>query len=149
MSAQGELLPVEHRSLQPKRLKNYGHVNAEAIYAAEWRRFQKQFENQLLNTILTPDDAPLDPLGRVRPVCVSRRDAVVAASIIQWLGTNVGRGFASMCERHVEEATRLRLETGITRSNKRSRDKTDPRTPLERRKARLDAVRKRLAEAAR
>lgn len=147
MSAQGELLPVEHRILHPKRLKNYGHVNAEAIYLAEWRRFQKQFNNQLLNMLLAPDDAPHDPLGRVQPVCVSRRDAVVAASIVQWLGTNVGRGFVAGCERLVDEACLKKTEISVRRA--RARGRQDSRTPLQRRKARLDAVRKRLAEAAR
>ena len=42
MAEQRELLPIEHRSLQPKRLKNYGHVNPEAIFAAEWKAIQKR-----------------------------------------------------------------------------------------------------------
>jgi hypothetical protein len=146
---QGELLPLEHRSLQQRRLKNHGHVNAEAIYAGQWKALNRQYHDRLLGLLLAPDDGPRDPLTReVLPVSVSRRDAAVAASIIQWLGTNVGRGFVQGCERVVQEANRLRLEIGVRRANLRARSE-DQRTPLQRRKARLDAARKRLADATR
>ena len=148
--AQLELLPIEHRSLWPHRLRArkqpHNYVNAEAIYAAEWRRLQKQFDNQLLNMLLAPDDAPRDPFGRTRLVPISRRDAAVAATIVQWLGTNVGRGFVAMCERRIDEATRLRTELSVRRANQRVG--YDTRTPLQRRKAVLDAARKRLRDAA-
>ena len=120
-------------------------MNAEAINAAEWRRMNREWPD-LLGLILAPDDGARDLLTlNAIPVYVTRRDAAVAASIIQWLGTNVGRGFVQRCERVVDEASRLRLEIGVKRANSRGRE--DTRTPLQRRKARLDAARKRLADA--
>jgi hypothetical protein len=122
-------------------------VNAEAIYAAQWRRMNREWPD-LLGLVLAPDDGPRDLLTRqLAPVHVTRRDAAVAASIIQWIGTSVGHGFVQGCERVVDEACRLKLEIGVQRANRRGRE--DPRTPLQRRKARLDAARKRLADATR
>lgn len=135
---QDELFAPEHKSLQPKRLKNFGHVNPEAIYHAEWRRLNRDIPN-LLNRLLTPDDAP------TRMVPVSRRDAVVAASIVQWLATNVGSSFVQRCQQMVDEARRRQITVSTIR--RRNREDVDPSTPLERRKKKLDAVRKRIGEA--
>ena len=142
---QRELLPVEHRSLHQKRLKNYGHVNPEAIYAAEWKRMNREWPD-LLGLILAPEDGRRDLLTKqILPAYVTRRDAVIAASIVQWLGTNVGGGFVRRCEQKVKEACAKKTEIGVRRAVGRGR--TDPRTPIERRKARLDAARKRIAES--
>jgi hypothetical protein len=143
-ATQIELLPIEHRTLNPDRLKNFGHVNPEAIYLAEWRRFNRQTPN-LLNVILAPSPTPSGRSIRFVPGDVSRRDAVVVATFVQWLGTNVGRGFIAVCQRIVDEADRLRLEIGVRRNN--ARGPIDQLTPLQRRKARLDAARKRIADS--
>lgn len=144
-TTQGELLPVEHRSLQQRRLKNHGHVNPEAIYAAEWKQMNREWRN-LLGLILAPEDGPRDLLTQQRlPVCVTRRDAVVASTIIQWLGTNVGGSFVRRCQQKVEEAFARQTEIGVQRA--RSRKQSDPRTPLERAKDRLATVRARLEKA--
>lgn len=146
MADQGELLPIEHRSLQPKRLKNYGHVNGDAIYAGQWLKINKEMPN-LLGHILAPDDGQKCGLtGQRYPAHVTRRDAAIAASVIQWLGTAVGDGFVRRCQAAFEKACAQRTEIGVRRAVARSR--IDKRTPLERRKARLDAARKRLKEAA-
>ena len=132
-----ELFPVEHRSLQPKRLKNYGHVNQEAIYVAEWRRMNKETPS-LLGRILAPDDGPKDFTGSYRPAFVTRRDAVIATSIVQWLATNVGDSFVRRCQKIADDARVKQLEVSLRRARQKDRDQ---RTPLKRRKARLDAVR--------
>lgn len=91
-SAQQGLFPVEHRGLQPRRLKASGrYVNREAFYAMAWRRHNKRIAHinhgySALEWILTPDGAQYPPP-------VSQRDAEVAASVIQWLGTNSGEAF--------------------------------------------------------
>jgi hypothetical protein len=101
MSDQGELLPVTHDSLQQSRLKKYRDVNPERIYMAEWKRLNRRSPGvnggfTYLEHILTPD-------GQL-PRTVSRRDAQVAASVIQWLGTNCGMGFMRECERKIDAA---------------------------------------------
>lgn len=148
--AQGELLPIEHVSLQPGRLRSgkqpWNFVNAEALYLREWRRELREHPT-LLDAILAPDDAPRGFDGRITRRYASRRDAIVAATLIQWLATNVGSAFIERCKKTFETAAALRLEVGVRRANARGALKLDQRTPLERRKARLDAARKRLKEA--
>lgn len=34
---------------------------------------------------------------------ISQRDAFVAATVIQWLGTNIGQGFMEECEKKIKE----------------------------------------------
>lgn len=90
---QGELLPVVHEGSHRRRLrKDPGYYNPERVYAAEWKRVNRQFRN-LLELLLSEEPN--------RRVVVSRRDAYVAATVIQWLGTNVGSGFVHECERKV------------------------------------------------
>jgi hypothetical protein len=57
---QGELLPIEHRSLQPQRLRKYRDRdrNPERIYAAHWikeNRRRLSSGHTLLAHILCPD----------------------------------------------------------------------------------------------
>lgn len=105
MSSQRPLLRTDHGSLQPSRLKKdrrdgrLQHVNAERVYAAEWKRQNKYVSHEgwpFLALVLRRDDG--------RPCLPSRRDAAVAASVIQWLGTNVGSGFVMTCERKIDAA---------------------------------------------
>lgn len=101
---QGELLPVTHDSRHRDRLTKRGRVNPERIYAAGWKRLNRRRQwhgATLLELIMQPtSDRGLSPF------VVSRRDAEVAASVIQWLGTNVGYGFIRSCERAIDEARR-------------------------------------------
>lgn len=112
MSLQRELLKVEHVSLQQRRLRKpraddpHKDVNAERVYAAAWKRKNRRlsFLNHgytLLEWVLCPD-------GQRWPPPVSRRDAAVAASVIQWLGTAAGLGFIRSCERTIDHARRQR-----------------------------------------
>ena len=82
---------------------------------------------------------------RRRPALASRRDAVVAASVIQWLATNVGSAWIQSAQAKVKEAFNKQLTVG---SERRRKNRTDPRTPLQRKKAQLDAVRTRLKKSA-
>lgn len=85
-------------TLHPARLTN----PAERIY---FERFAKQCKREpwlnsgygLLEWILCPQgqDHPTE-----RP---TQRDAEVAGSVIQWLGTSCGHGFVEECERQIRE----------------------------------------------
>jgi len=92
--------------LHPKRLC----ADSERIYAEQWA---KENERQpWLNGGYTLLENVLCPEGQKRPARVSTRDAQVAATVIQWLGTNCGRCFVNMAERKIEEARAVREEWG-------------------------------------
>lgn len=98
---QQTLLALKHESRQRKRLKKFDRVNPERIYAARWKVQMRQSISSggtFLEHLLCDDD------GRPQPV--SLRDAVVAASVIQWLGTPCGLGFIRGCERRIDGAHR-------------------------------------------
>lgn len=99
-SLQGELLPAEPRSLQQRRLRKFDRVSPERIYLAAWKletRRNVRLGYTALDLILCPD-------GVRYPIPASRRDAVVAASIIQWLGTNIGGSLIRKCEAAIVKA---------------------------------------------
>jgi hypothetical protein len=100
---QAELFGVEHDSLQQPRLR---HGLPERIYAERWKLLNEpggwgSGGFTLLELILCPTGR--DPHLQGVPV-VSRRDAVVAACVIQWLGTNCGGAFLRETERRIDEA---------------------------------------------
>lgn len=99
---QGELLPETHDSLQRDRLRKRERINPERIYAAAWKRINRRGNWRGASLL----ELVLQPSGDVAIPTVSRRDAEVAASVIQWLGTNVGYGFIRSCERAIDEARR-------------------------------------------
>jgi hypothetical protein len=113
---QQELLPVRHRSLQPRRLRkpkrngpwHEGLVNPERIYAANWKA--KNRRQPSVNRGLTLLEWVLCPDGRDIPLPVSQRDAEVAASVVQWLGTACGLGFIRECEDAIDKARRTEEE---------------------------------------
>lgn len=93
----GHLLPASHDSFQRRRLKKYRDVNPERVYIAEWKKLNRERLSggwTYIEHILAPDG------NTVRPV--SRRDMAVAASVIQWLGTNCGLAFIKRCEGNIE-----------------------------------------------
>lgn len=112
---QQELLAPLPRSLTPGRLRKpkpssvwaLGRVNAERIYMAAWRlenmRRRSDRGYSMLELLLVPEDAWRNGFGgwpaSVPPI--SRRDAVVAATVIQWLGTNAGGAFVRRCEERI------------------------------------------------
>lgn len=105
----------EHRTINPDRL---GSVS-EAVY---FRRWVMQQAGQagvnggrgLLENILSPTriERPGSWIGSPPPYVppVSQRDAEVAATLIQWLGTSCGRGFVWECEREIASATEERRQ---------------------------------------
>lgn len=147
---QRELLPVDHRSVTQRRLKYNGvngdWINPEAFYHAAWRRENdsKRTSRPLLQGILVPDD---DRKKGWEAVAVSRRDAMVAATVIQWLGTNVGRGFVLGVEREIEEATKRQEQVRAVR--RRLRPEPPPQAGQGGKKAKrtLEAARERLRDA--
>ena len=101
------LLPLDHDSLQPHRLRKFGRTNPERIYAAHWKDQNRRRGG--INSGAGILEWILSPRGNTW-VVVSRRDAAVAASVIQWLGTNVGLGFILTCERKIEQLKRSERE---------------------------------------
>lgn len=105
---QQPLIAADHQSFQTKRLKKYNDVNPERIYAAHWKRKNRREAGvnggaALIEWILCPSEQQY-------PSPVSRRDAAVAASVIQWLGTNCGLGFIWEVERKIDKARRTEAE---------------------------------------
>lgn len=75
---------TRHRGLHEARYKNNP---LEATIAHWW--FEKQERSQLLSTLLGTEG---------RQVFVTQRDATVAATLIQWLASDVGQNF--LCDVH-------------------------------------------------
>ncbi len=105
------MLNPEHRTVNPDRLGN----PAEAIYLQHWRKQQETSPHVnngvgTLEAILTPtrqtqgDGARMWIGSAYYHPMVSQRDAEVAASVVQWLGTNCGGAFVFECERMVKAA---------------------------------------------
>lgn len=97
------LIEPEMRSLQPDRLTN----PAERIYHDRWVKYNERHSgvnsgNRALELILCPTDA--------HPSRPTQRDAEVATSVIQWLGTNCGNGFMRMCEEQITRELAERRE---------------------------------------
>jgi len=148
-SLQRELLPVEHRSWTQRRLKYKGvtgWINAEAFYHAAWRRENgNRVTRPLLPGILCTDK---DRAAGWEAVPVSRRDAMVAATVIQWLGTNVGRGFVLGVEREIDEARKKQEQVQEVRRRLKPAAPQQPGQGGKARKRILTAARERLAKAA-
>jgi len=146
---QRELLPVEHRSMTQRRLKyrsQGGWINCEAFYHAAWiRENRDRFSRPLLSGILCTDK---DRAAGWEAVPVTRRDAMVAATVIQWLGTNVGRGFVLGVEREIETARQLQEQVAAVRRRLKPAAPPQPGKGGHARKRILTAARERLAKAA-
>lgn len=102
--SQPELFPPTHETNYPQRLLS--EQPAERVYYDRWVQEQDPGRRQgvgLLGWILA---VPTSPAWARAPWPVSRRDAFVAASLVQWLGTNIGHGFVMEAERQIgrEEA---------------------------------------------
>ena len=77
-----ETTPVKHEGLHTHRLRtNY----LERVMSEHWADL---CEDGHLEYLLSLDN-------KWRPV--SERDAVIAATVIQWLGTSVGQNFLERC----------------------------------------------------
>ena len=97
---------------------------------AEWlkrnRRGYLSSGATLLELILTPD-------GVDKPPAIDRRDAAVAASVIQWLGTNCGMGFIWTCEKKIDRARDIERDKRINLFELRKREADEQREAERRR----------------
>lgn len=92
---------IKHEGNNRERLNyNFG-INAEAVYASEWEKENKR--ESWKNNGKGKLELLLD--GEV-----SKRDALVAATVIQWLGTNIGMSFVHECERKIRD---LKIDKNI------------------------------------
>ncbi|MCA9233310.1 MAG: hypothetical protein KDA57_21880 [Planctomycetales bacterium] len=92
-----KVLDSAHEGLHPDRLRSF----PERIYAEQWQREQRRLAH--LNSGFGLLELLLVPEGQKGVPHVSQRDAQVAATVIQWLGTNCGRAFVQQAERLIEE----------------------------------------------
>lgn len=104
------VLNPDYRSLNPDRLGN----PAEDVFVRRWQKENERVSSvnhgyASLELILTPTrirrESPRgwhDSPYYVPPV--SQRDAEVATTVIQWLGTSCGLSFMLECEREIKEA---------------------------------------------
>ena len=102
---------LNHTGLRPDR----NALTPERIFVEEWVELnipKVGFNSELgaLDHILNvEEDRPCASLPmKVSPV--SQRDADVAATVIQWLGTKEGLLFLHRCERRIEQAHKEELE---------------------------------------
>ena len=99
-------------SIHPNRLTNA----PERIYFDQWKKLNEQHghvngSHTALELILCPPEKQAtDFMGNCDAPRPSHRDAEVATSIIQWLGTNCGRAFVDGCERQIEKERAERSE---------------------------------------
>lgn len=110
------LLDPPHTGLHPRRLRGE-RADAERIYVQTWQRWNGRggagvgsFGSTLLEILLQPETETIGTTAFTRPVPdrVSFRDAEVAATIIQWFGTNVGKAFLDTCESEIKKASAQR-----------------------------------------
>lgn len=112
----GKVLDPALEGLHPNRMRNC----PERIYVQYWR---EQCERKpglnsgfgLLEWILCPSETKVPPL-------VTQRDAVVATTVIQWLGTNCGRCFIDEAERRIKQEGGLRSEFTVANPLSQSPD---------------------------
>lgn len=85
-------------TLHPTRLRNL----PERIFVEQW--IDENTRQVWLNRGFTLAEWILNPTGREYPDPVTDHDMRVMTTLVQWLGTSVGRGFIERCERKVREA---------------------------------------------
>ncbi len=110
LKAIDDFMEPEHVSYHPSRLTN----DAERIYAERWqkeneRHFAINGGFTLLEWILTPPGERGNQ--NVAPSPVTQRDAHVAASVAQWLGTTCGQCFINAAEKGISDARAFRNQT--------------------------------------
>ena len=94
---------IVHEGLRPERLDHPASA-LEKIYAEVWKE-----ENiggvcaPILQTLLSESAHPTSMWGGKPIYVVNQRDAHVAGTVIQWLGTNVGRAFVARVAAQYEE----------------------------------------------
>lgn len=95
---------IRHVGFCSHRLR---HGYAERMYFLKWEAQNKR-ERCLnggfgtLELLLAPYESDKNSLLPSYVPPISQRDAVVAATVIQWLGTNCGQGFMHECEHRIK-----------------------------------------------
>ena len=72
-------------------LNDVDWINREAVFSKKWQKENKT--NKLLQRLFITNDGPWRSCEATN---ITNRDKVIAATVIQWLGTNVG--FCWLCE---------------------------------------------------
>lgn len=89
-------LDPPHVSLQENRLTS----PPERVFLEKWRKENER--HPAVNSGFTLLEWICCPGGQKLPDRVNNRDAQVAASVVQWLGTNCGLSFILECEREIK-----------------------------------------------
>lgn len=92
-----EAIDPPHVSLQENRLTS----PPERVFLEKWRK--ENVRQRGLNSGFTLLEWILCPAAEKRPASVSQRDAQVAASVVQWMGTNCGLSFLWECDTRIKE----------------------------------------------
>lgn len=88
---------IKHEGFHTRRLSPEADNPREVAFAEQWK--QENDDNQLLlRLLLGPEENPLSPFGgkRERFAEVTQENASVAATIAQWLGSNIGMSFLDL-----------------------------------------------------
>lgn len=101
--SQSHLFELDHNSYSPERLRFSAE---EAVYLDKWQEENRRKAG--INSGYTLLEHILCSKEQNPPAIVSQRDAYVAASVIQWLGTNCGLAFMRECEEKIKEVKRNR-----------------------------------------
>lgn len=102
LTAIGQILDAKIEGMHPQRMCNL----AERIYVELFRKECSRHGGinsgfGLLEHILCPEGKPMPP-------AISQRDATVATTVVQWLGTNCGMAFVHEAERRIKEERAVR-----------------------------------------
>ncbi len=100
-SDQLELLSFEHWPMRAPR----PDVIGEMVMSAKWRELMQAFAPTALDEC---DEYAFRGLMHTFPRALTQRHASVAASFVNWLGTNCGRGFLHQAARMVERIPNIR-----------------------------------------
>lgn len=111
-----KLVELNHTGNRPGRSRD---LMPERVFAQEWeieneRMTAVNFGLTALELILNSGPGPTQQaLGhnyRAEIDLPTQRDATVAASIIQWLGTNCGKSFLDRVERRIKQENKLAMQ---------------------------------------
>jgi len=111
MEALGRVIDPRPRTIHPERLTN----PAEAVYFELWSEANKRSRNinggyTLIEHLLCPSSQRDSFTKRAKPNDVSQHDMTIATTVIQWLGTNVGRCFIERAEAEIKNRNAIRRE---------------------------------------
>lgn len=87
---------IKHEGRGQRRLNI--HNMEEVIFADEWKMFNHQWRGSNVLASLLNEEEDRFNISRI-----TQRDAFVAATIVQWLGTNVGSGFLQKCLERIKK----------------------------------------------